>query len=135
MARFLDDVHVVGLAGQVELRHEEGVRVPEFVFDQPATHLLEPHADELGFDQVEELPVGMLLAGRDAGRLQADCVFSKAFVSPTAIFQHLWRKKSYLISCSFFKNLLNNDLAGFHYAEPSALTFIHTEGLACLPSL
>ena len=113
VAWVLDEVHVVGLAGRVELRHEEGVHVPELVFDQPAAHLLEPHAHELDFDQIEELPVGMLLAGRDAGRFEGDRVLAKAPLAPAPVLQHLGSQAGSFFPHAFLPDLKRHGLSEF----------------------
>src|SRR2546425_685663 len=112
-ARVLDEVHVVGLAGRVELRHEEGVHVPELVFDQPAAHLLEPHAHELDFDQIEELPVGMLLAGRDAGRFEGDRILAKAPLAPAPVLQHLGSQAGGFFPHAFLPDLERHRVSEF----------------------
>ena len=68
MRRFLDEIDVVDVPRRMELRHVEGVHVPEFGFDQRSAHFLESHAHQLGFHAIEKFAVGMTFAGCDAGR-------------------------------------------------------------------
>ena len=92
MRRFLDEIDVVDVPRRMELRHIEGIHVPEFGLDQRPAHFLESHADQLGFHAVEEFPVGMALAGRDTGRPQADGVFPEPLRPPAAVFQEFRRQ-------------------------------------------
>lgn len=71
----------------MELRHVEGVHVPKLVFDQRAPHFLEAHAHQLELHQVEELAIGVALAGQGARRAQADRVLAEALAAPAPVFE------------------------------------------------
>ena len=65
VGRGFHEVDVVNGPRRMELRHIQGIHVPEFGFDQRASHLLKAHADQFMFDQVQKFPVRMPPSRRD----------------------------------------------------------------------
>ena len=61
----LDEIHIVDVAGRMELRHEECVHIPEFGLDQRAPHFPKAHAHQLRFDGVQKLTIGMSFSCAD----------------------------------------------------------------------
>ena len=105
MARFLDEIDIMNVPGRMELRHEQGIHVPELRFDQRPPHLLESHAHELGFDRIEKFAIGMFFPGRNSRRAQTDRVLSKSLLTPTPILQQVGSQLRY-----FFANPLPQQL-------------------------
>ena len=116
MRRFFDEVDVVDVPRRMELRHVQRVHVPELVLDQWPAHLLESHADELGFHEIQKLAIGMLLADADPRGFQTDGVFPEADLPPTPVFQHLRGEASRLFLGAPATDLAGDRLPGIRHA-------------------
>src|SRR6185437_3391918 len=105
MAGLFDEIDVMNVPGRMELRHEQGIHVPELRFDQRTPHLSKPHAHELGFYGIEEFTIGVLLPGSDTRRAQTDCVLSKSLLTPIPVLQQVRSQLRYLFSYPLLQQL------------------------------
>ena len=60
--RFFHEIHIVDIPGGMELRHVQGVHVPELVLHERAAHFFKAHADKFVLYEIEKLLVRMLSA-------------------------------------------------------------------------
>ena len=65
---------------RMELRHEQGIHVPELGFHERAPHFLESHAHELGLDRIEKFAIGMPFPGAIRGARRLIVYFRNRFV-------------------------------------------------------
>src|SRR4029078_11098498 len=87
MSRFLDKVDVMDVACRMELRHEEGVHVPELGFNERAPHFLKSHAHEFGLHGIEKLAIRMSFARCNARCAKTDRVLAETLRPPAPVFQ------------------------------------------------
>ncbi len=105
MTGFLDEIDVMNVPRRMELRHEQGIHIPELRFDQRPPHFLESHAHKFGLDRVEKFAIGMFLSSSDTRRAQTDRVLPKSLLTPTPILQQVGSHLRY-----FFSNPLSQQL-------------------------
>src|SRR5437879_8340764 len=94
MRRFLNEVDVMNVPCRMELRHEEGVHVPEFCLNKRTPHLLESHAHEFRLHGIEKLTIGMPFARRNPWRAKTDRVLTEMLRPPAPVFQQLGGQRS-----------------------------------------
>src|SRR4029078_527830 len=87
MSRFLNKVDVMDVACRMELRHEEGIHVPEFGLHDRAPIFMDSHTHELGLHGVEKLAIGMPFTRRNPWRAKTDGILAEAFHPPASVFQ------------------------------------------------
>ncbi len=101
MSGMLDKVDVVDVTGRMELRHKQGIHVPEFGLDERPAHLLKSHTDQLRLHRIKEFAVRMLFPNRDSRCTEIDGVFSESLRAPASVLQQLWAELGH-----FFRNAL-----------------------------
>ncbi len=112
MSGMLDKVDVVNVTGRMELRHKQGIHVPEFGLDERPAHLLKSHTDQLRLHRIKEFPVRMLFAYRDSRCTEIDGVFSESLGSPASVLQQLRTELRDLLRAALLCEMLDRHDAG-----------------------
>src|SRR5437867_2101925 len=134
MSRFFDKVDVMDVTCRMELRHEEGIHVPEFGLHERAPHFLESHAHEFCFHRIEKLAIGMPFARRNPWRAKTDRVLTEALRPPAPIFQQFGRQLGDLFRGPLPRELLGGLDTGYGKLERSGHPIINAEGFPCIPA-
>src|SRR5574344_627631 len=84
VGRILETIDIVNIACCMELRHEQGITVPELCFYERSVEFLESQRTELVFYRFKKLNVRICTSGNDACRLNTDVVCAECAVFPVA---------------------------------------------------
>jgi hypothetical protein len=123
------------VACRMELRHEEGVHVPELGFHERAPHFLKSHAHEFGLDGIEELAIGMPFARSNARRAETDRVLTETLRPPAPVFQQFGRELGDFRCSPLPGELLGGFYAGIGQLERSGHSIVDTKGFPRVPPL
>jgi len=89
-----DLVDVVDVARGVELRHEQGVAVPEVGLDKRAVEFLEAEGAQFVLDAFEEADVRICPSGDDSRRLDGYVVSAEGPLLPVAALEERGRDRA-----------------------------------------